>query len=102
MRIFNNPILNKPFGIRVDNEKDASNEELADKVIKASPKEIYDYKNRLKDEELELIKFLEEKTENDTHGISDDVTEEDLDQAIFEASFNKLNFEEEEIKSIYY
>lgn len=102
MRIFNNHALNKQFVNYIDNEKDANNEELAEKVIKASPKEIYMAKDKLRDEELELIRFLEEKTENDTHGVSDDVTEEELDQALFEASFNKLNFEDEEIKSIYY
>lgn len=100
MRIFNNIILNKPYMLYINNEKDANNEEFAEKVIKASPKEIYNYKDRLNDEELELIRFLEEKTENDTHGVSDDLTEEELDQALFEASFNKLNFEDEEIKSI--
>jgi hypothetical protein len=99
MRIFNNVIMNKQFAIRVDQEKDANNEELAEKIIKASPKEIYDAKNKLKDEELELLKFLEDRSEDDTLGMSDDVTEEDLDQALFEASFNKLNFVDEEIKS---
>lgn len=102
MRIFNNIILNKPFAVRIDQEKDANNEELAEKIIRASPKEIYDFKDRLNDEELELLRFLEERTEDDTQGMSDDVTEEDLDQALFEASFNKLNFVDEEIKSKLY
>jgi hypothetical protein len=94
--------LNKKFEGRVDNEKDINNEELAEKVVRASPREIYNFKDRLIDEEYEILKFLEDKTEEESYGKSDDVTEEDLDQALFEASFNKLNFVDEEVKSISY
>ena len=44
---------------------------------------------KLRDSETEQREFLQNKSDCDSFDISEDLTEDDLDQAIFEASYAK-------------
>ena len=46
-----------------------------------------------------MLEFLEDKTHKDSFEVSDDLTEEQLDQALFEASYMKHDIENDEFKS---
>jgi hypothetical protein len=98
MRTYNNPMY-KNLEAYIHPEKHANHEELAERIYKPMGAELYNFKNDIRDSELELKRWLEDKTVEESSEVTDDITEEDLDQAIFEASFTKLNTEDEELKS---
>jgi hypothetical protein len=100
IRTYNNKVAYKSFIAYIDPEKHANNEELAERIFKPSGSELFYFKHAPKDGEHELKKWLEDKTVEDSVQPNDDLTEEDLDQAVFEASFTKLNTEDEEFKRI--
>lgn len=46
-----------------------------------------------------MLEFIEEKAERDTFEVSDDLTEDEVDQAIFESLYSKPDNETDEFKS---
>ncbi len=50
--------------------------------------------------QADLLDFLEDTTYHDSFETSDDLTEEKLDQAIFESTYMKPDIETDEFKSI--
>lgn len=100
MRRYNHPKYAN-LNSYIDNVKDANNEDLADRILRTSNFKKYTQNYVTSDEDKDLIEFLENQTEKDTFGVSDDVTEEDLDQAVFEAQYAKPTRESDEYKSIF-
>jgi len=54
----------------------------------------------VRDSDKEKLEFLEYKTMEDTYAISDDVTEDELDQALFESTYNKPYWESDEFRGL--
>jgi hypothetical protein len=78
---------------------DYKNEELKSKVLFRNNFHKYLDSISLEDSEMEKVRFLEDKTYTDSFDISDDVTEEELDQAVFESSYYKPVLESDEYRS---
>lgn len=85
--------------ISIVNPDDAKyDDELKERIFKSSPFERNLKLHNNTDHEKEARNFLEERTESDSYDIVDDLTEEDLDQALFEASYVKPVHDSEEYK----
>lgn len=54
----------------------------------------------MRSSEKEMLEFIETRAEKDTFEISDDLTEDKIDQAIFESAYSKPDEETDEFKSI--
>lgn len=100
MRTFNNPKF-EDMETRVIPYLDENNEEYADKIFMRDNLNIHHDDQKLRDSDALMLEFLEKRTEEDSFDVSDDVTEEQLDQAIFEASYSKPNLETDEYRSRY-
>ena len=88
LRRYNNPLKWKK-GCRIDPYQDWKNEELREKIKFKSNYQKFIENYHLRDSETEQREFLRNKTDSDSFDISEDLTEDDLDQAIFEASYAK-------------
>lgn len=98
IRKYNHPKFRENEGIFIP-YLDKNNEERAEKIKKRSNNvKYYDSWSEFRDGDLELVEFLEDKTHFDSFQVSDDLTEEQLDQALFEASYAKPDFESDEFK----
>jgi hypothetical protein len=97
VRSYNNPI----FANRRDYiipSIDYKNEELKSKVLRRSNYKRYLDNFIIRDSDMEKLEFLENKTMQDSYQVSEDITEEELDQAIFESTYAKPPFESDEIR----
>jgi hypothetical protein len=81
-------------------QEDYKNEELKQKVLLRSNYHRFVDSIELKNSQKAKLEFLENKTMDDSYAMSDDLTEEDLDQALFEASYSKPIWETEEFRGI--
>ena len=79
---------------------DYKNEELKSKVLFRNNFHKYLDSISMDDSEKEKLIFLEDKTYHDSFDVSDDVTEEELDQAVFESTYYKPIYESDEYRSI--
>lgn len=67
-----------------------SNEEAADKIFKRKPLEVFrDRINLYKNELSDVQSFINHRITQDTSKLSDDITENEINQAIFEAHYQK-------------
>lgn len=98
LRFYNNPKFDNLTGY-IYPYKDYYNEELAERIPKRTNFLKYVERQHLTDSEKDTLRFLEDTTEKESFAPSDDLTEEELDQAIFESSFMKPVHESEEYKS---
>jgi hypothetical protein len=98
LRTFNSPYLFDKFDYIVPSI-DYKNEELKSKVLFRSNFHKYIDSIDLQDSSKEKIRFLEDKTYHDSFDVSDDITEEELDQAVFESTYHKPIFESDEYRS---
>jgi hypothetical protein len=96
--MYNNPRLYEFVKVIVP-WKDRNNDELKEFVKFRTPLRKHNDNSRIKDSRREILEFLENKTEHDSFDIADDLTEEELDQALFEASYVKPQFESDEFIS---
>lgn len=78
--------------------KDADDEELGEKVFRRAPINKHIDSIDIRDSQKEVLQFLETKTEEDSFEVSDDITEDQLDQALFEASYSKPPYESDEYR----
>jgi hypothetical protein len=78
---------------------DYKNEELKSRVLFRSNYHRFVDNIEVRDSDKEKLEFLEDKTMDDSYAVSDDITEEQLDQALFEASYNKPYYESDEFRS---
>lgn len=99
MRSFNHPKF-AANNLYINNDTDSKNDDFADKILRRSNFRKYVDKIETKDEDKALIEFFENKTEEDLLAPSDDITEDELDQAFFEATYSKPVRETDEFKSI--
>ena len=97
-RFYNNPKYENFTGY-ITPYKDILNEDLAERVPTRTNFLKYADRSIHKSEDKQTLEFLEETTERESFAPSDDPTEEELDQAIFEASYSKPVHETEEYKS---
>lgn len=100
-RFYNNPKFDNFTGY-VYPYKDYNNEEMAERIFKRTNFVKYIERQNLTDSEKDTLRFLEDTTEKDSFAPSDDITEEELDQAIFEASYIKPIHESDEYKSKFF
>ena len=77
---------------------DYKNEELKQRVLFRSNYHRFLNNLKLRDSDKEKLEFLENKSMDDSYAISDDVTEEELDQALFESTYSKPIFETDEYR----
>jgi len=98
LRFYNNPKYDNFTGY-IYPYKDYNNEELADRIPKRTNFLKYVERQHLTDSEMDTIRFLEDTSEKESFAPSDDMTEEELDQAIFESTYMKPVHETEEYKS---
>lgn len=98
LRFYNNPRYENLTGY-VYPYKDYDNEEMAERISKRTNFLKYVERQHLTDSEMDTLRFLEDSTEKESFAPSDDLTEEELDQAIFESSYMKPVHETEEYKS---
>lgn len=98
LRSFNSPSLWDKFDYIIP-YVDYKNEELKSKVLFRNNFHKYLDSISLEDSHMEKVRFLEDKTYSDSFDISDDVTEEELDQAVFESSYYKPVTESDEYRS---
>jgi len=97
-RFYNNPRFENFTGYIIP-EKDINNEDLAERIPTRTNFLKYVERQHFKSTDKQTIEFLEDTTERESFAPSDDPTEEELDQAIFEASYSKPVHETEEYKS---
>lgn len=97
-RFYNNPRYENFTGY-INPEKDINNEELAERIPRRTNFLKYVERQKFKSTDKQTIEFLENTTERESFAPSDDPTEEELDQAIFEASYSKPIHETDEYKS---
>jgi len=99
LRYYNNPKFDNFTGY-VYPYKDYDNEEMAERIPKRTNFLKYvDRQHGATDSEKDILRFLEDTTETESFAPSDDVTEEELDQALFESTYMKPVHETEEYKS---
>ncbi len=98
LRFYNNPRFENFTGY-IQPEKDMDNEELAERIPKRTNFLKYVERQHFKSTDKQTLEFLENTTERESFAPSDDPTEEELDQAIFEASYSKPIHETDEYKS---
>lgn len=99
-RNFNSP----EFGDRVGYVLpyvDYKNEELKQRVLLRSNFHRFIEENvNPRDSDKEKLEFLETKSMEDSYAMSDDVTEDELDQALFESTYNKPYWESDEYRGL--
>lgn len=98
LRFYNNPKFDNFTGY-IYPYKDYDNEELAERIPKRTNFLKYVERQKLTDSEMDTLRFLEDTTEKESFAPSDDLTEEELDQAIFESTYMKPIHETDEYKS---
>merc|ERR1712032_426114 len=76
------------------------NEDLAERIPTRTDFLKYVERSNFQSTEKQTIEFLEDTTQRESFAPSDDPTEEELDQAIFEASYSKPVHETDEYKKI--
>ena len=98
-RIYNNPKWEE-FNTNINPAIDAYDEEKSEKVRKKSPRYKYFERNETKSSERETREFLEESTEEELENSKPkNITEELIDQALYEAQYIKKDTENDEYKS---
>jgi len=96
-RKFGNPAFKEQEGFLVPH-LERGNDEAEEKIFKKVPATIFEQRKNIYSNELtEIQDFVDFKVEQDTSAPSD-LTEDDLDQAIFEAQFKKSVDENEEFR----
>ena len=100
LRFYNNPKYDNFTGY-IYPYKDYDNEELAERIPKRTNFLKYVERQKLTDSEMDTLRFLEDTAEKESFAPSDDLTEEELDQAIFESTYMKPVHETDEYKSIF-
>ena len=97
-RFYNNPKFDNFTGY-VYPYKDYDNEEMAERIPKRTNFVKYVERQKETDSEMDTLRFLEDTSEKESFAPSDDLTEEELDQAIFESTYMKPVHETDEYKS---
>ena len=97
-RFYNNPKYDNFTGY-ITPHKDMENEDLLERIPTRTDFIKYIERQNLTSTDKQTREFLENTTERDSFAPSDDPTEEELDQAIFEASYSKPVHETNEYKS---
>jgi hypothetical protein len=100
-RNFNSPEFADRIGYVVP-YIDYKNEELKQRVLFRSNFHRFLDNHKVRDSDKEKLEFLEYKSMEDSYAISDDVTEEELDQALFESTYNKPYWESEEYRGNFF
>ena len=78
-----------------------NNEDIQDKLFKKRPIDIFNDKSNFYYNEITDIRnFINHKIEQDTAVVSDDVSEEELNEVLFEASYSKDVKETDEYKGL--
>lgn len=89
------------FGYVIPHE-DINREDMAEKVLLSDNWDKYKDREIFANSNSQIEKFLEDRAHSDSWEYSDDITEEELDQALFEATYTKEIVESDEYKSIGY
>lgn len=97
-RFYNNPRYENLTGY-IRPYKDINNEDLLERIPTRTEFLKYVDRQHFKSTDKQITEFLEDTTERESFAPSDDPTEEELDQAIFEASYSKPVHESDEYKS---
>jgi len=98
-RTYNNPKWAE-FNTYVDPAIDAYDEEKAEKVRRKSPKYKYYERNEINSAEKEIRDFLEKTNEEELENSNPkNITEELIDQALYEAQYIKKDMDNNELKS---
>lgn len=91
----------KAFECTIVPHKERENEELQEKIFKRKPLDIFNDRLSLyKSEQADMLNFINHRVNQDSSRISPDLTEDDLNQALFEAQYQKPIEESEEYKKL--